>query len=265
MNIPPRNSHERLRLAEINRSSPHFYQPNTTFRRPKSHRLKFIILCILLVLGAAWSTFSRWNRESIAQGFPPLFGNSWNLEWPTGLVVEATLEESWGMDGTFCTYTFKQGADEILKLDNMEEKFPTRQGMTNRRPYFIVGPFLAIYHPYGKFHNNAGKWQVWGSDNPSLLSWMEHYRVQRQKVRKKSPEPEFFDDPDYGVLKFETKAANWTITLQDMNWQSNRDNDWNGGMPERLHLDSRDQGKTWKVRERVHIPEWLNEIKRESE
>jgi hypothetical protein len=208
-----------------------------------------------------------WEREiserSIEQGFPPPWSETWKLKWP-GLEVEATERDLSGMDGPAWVYTFTQNGNEIFKTEEMDYRTRTRKASFKGRPYFYIGPYLAIHHPMKSRPDVTQGWFIWTASDDSVISWMTQYMSRRQRLRKKRQEREFFEDPHYGIRKFEQKGRTWTITLRDMNWEMNRYNDWMGGMPEVLHVDSHDDGRKWKVRERVSIPEWLIEVGKRS-
>lgn len=218
-----------------------------------------ILLCVVACLSAGWVKFNSWERESRKQGFPPPWSDSWKLKW-LGLEVEATESDLSGWDERAWVYTYTQNGEEIFKTSNLDHQMPTRTGSSKGRPYFSIGPYLAVHHPIKSRPDVTNGWFIWTTSDDSVVSWITQYMAQRQRVRKKRQEREFFEDPDYGISKFEQKGTRWTIILRDMNWEMNRDNDWGGGMPEVLHVDSHDHGRKWKVRERVSIPEWLIEV-----
>ena len=195
------------------------------------------------------------------KGFLPPWSNSMTLHWPQGIEVQVEEQSDGNEERGPYSYIITQNNNEIATAAYITHPLPLKHGTSQNRPYFCVGPIIGIYYPSA---NSEKKWIIWGTGDVSLSSWEEKFRSTRRNLRSKSKSDEFFSDPDYGVVNFEQKGKTWIIHLYDLDAAINKDNDYYGGMPQHLHVESRDFGTTWKVRERISIPEWLIELPKKS-
>ena len=156
------------------------------------------------------------------------------------------------------TYQFSQDGSEIAPPERYNEPSTISQGPSQGTPYFFLRKFIAIYRPA---KSGDSKWITWDTDDKSLTSWTEKFVATRRSVRKKRKGGEYFDEADYGIVSFKGQGKTWTIGLHELSPLS-ANSDWYGGMPKYLHVESKDKGLTWKVKERVSVPDWLVELPR---